>query len=241
MAERQILTARLRRTVDLSERTKHLEFEVEEKPRFDFIAGQFISMKAIRLSDQREITRAYSIASPPRDDNTFDLCLNRVEEGFFSNHLCDLPVGGEVKFHGPHGYFLLKNPLRDSILIATGTGIAPMRGMLEWLFRDDARHAGRQLWLVFGSRFQRDIYYHDEFEQMAREHPNFHYIATLSRGGEEWKGLRGYVQEQVREIARGRTDMDAYICGLEKMVTANRTMLLEMGWDKKSVVFERFD
>jgi ferredoxin-NADP reductase len=237
--ERQLLTARLRRTTELSDRTKHLEFEVEEAPRFDFVAGQFISMKTSR--DQREITRAYSIASPPREDASFDLCLNRVEEGFFSNYLCDLQEGSEVKFHGPHGHFVLKNPLRDSLFIATGTGIAPIRGMLQWLFRDDARHIGRELWLVFGSRYQPDIYYHDEFQQMEREHPNFHYLATLSRGADDWKGARGYVQEHVREIASGRTDMDAYICGLKDMVMANRALLLELGWERKSVLYERFD
>src|SRR5687767_4776887 len=141
MAERKLLTARLRRSLPLSERTRHLEFEVEELPRFDFVAGQFVSLRA--QNDGKEMTRAYSIASPPRADRTFDLCLNRVEGGFFSNFLCDIAPGAEVKFHGPHGYFVTRTPLRDSVFIATGTGVAPIRGMLHWLFADPERHAGR--------------------------------------------------------------------------------------------------
>jgi ferredoxin-NADP reductase len=191
--------------------------------------------------DGREITRAYSIASPPRADNTFDLCLNRVPEGFFSNFLCDLSEGESVPFHGPHGYFVLKNPVRDSIFIGTGTGIAPLRGMLHWLFADPARHQGREFWLVFGVRYESDLYYNDEFLQMARQHPNFHYIPTLSRQNPTWEGARGYVQEHVRRIAAGRTDMDAYICGLKDMVLANRDLLKELGWDRKSILYERFD
>src|SRR3954469_1479296 len=233
MAERQVLTARLVETRPLSDRTKLLEFEVEGKERFEFVAGQFISMKAAR--GDREITRAYSIASAPHGNNRFDICLNRVDEGFFSNFLCDLDTGRGVRFHGPHGYFVLRQPVRDSLFIATGTGIAPIRGMLHWLYLDPnappdgARHAGRNFWLVFGNRYPADIYYHDEFTELAERFPNFLYIPPLCRAGEDWKGARGYVQEHVRALAQGRTDMDAYICGLKDMVLANRTQLLELG------------
>jgi ferredoxin-NADP reductase len=238
-AERQILTARLVRSVPLSGDTKHLEFAVEDVPRFDFTAGQFVSMK--EPHDGHEITRAYSIASPPRGNNTFDICLNRVPEGFFSNFLCDLAEGGTVPFHGPHGYFVLKSPPRNSLFIATGTGIAPIRGMLQWLLAEESRHRGREFWLVFGVRYEADLYYNDEFLQLAREHPHFHYIPTLSRENPGWQGARGYVQEHVRQIAQGRSDMDAYICGLKDMVLANRDLLKELGWDRKAIVYERFD
>ena len=158
-----------------------------------------------------------------------------------SNALCDMVPGEKIRFHGPHGYFTLRQPIRDSLLIATGTGIAPIRGMLEWLFANESRHTGHEFWLVYGTRFESDIYYREEFEQMQAAHPNFHYRVTISRPSEQWAGLRGYVQEHVAEIAHGRTDMDAYICGLADMVKANRALLLEQGWDRKSIVYERFD
>jgi ferredoxin-NADP reductase len=242
MPERQLYTAQLVRSVPLSDRTKHLEFRVRELPRFDFIAGQFVSMKERR--NEKEVTRAYSIASPPRADNSFDLCLNRVDEGFFSNYLCDLQEGAEVKFHGPHGYFVMRQPVCDSIFIATGTGIAPIRGMLQWIYAEPERWQGREFWLVFGNRMPADIYYHHEFRRLAAAQPNFHYLPTLSRAAADWPGLRGYVQDHVREVARARTGKptEAYICGLQKMVEANRDLLIkELGWEKKSVMYERFD
>ena len=103
------------------------------------------------------------------------------------------------------------------------------------------RHLGHQLWLVFGNRTERDIYYHDEFLRLAEEHPNFHYLPTLSRGDPDWQGLRGYVQEHVPAIVQGRTDMRAYICGLDKMVKANRDLLKSLGWDRKSILYEKYD
>src|SRR5471032_170107 len=99
--EHKLLNARLMRSVLLSEKTKHLEFNVEDVSSFDFIAGQFISVREPR--GDKFVTRAYSIASPPRTDSTLDLCLNRVEEGFMSNFLCDRMVGEVVHIHGPHG------------------------------------------------------------------------------------------------------------------------------------------
>src|SRR5205085_9867112 len=128
---------------------------------------------------------------------------------------CDLSAGAAVKFHGPHGHFVLNTPVRDSLFIATGTGIAPIRGMLHWLLADESRHAGRQFWLVFGSRYAHDVYYHQEFLDFEKRFANFHYLPTLSRADDAWPGARGYVQEHVAPIAQGRTDMEAYICGLK--------------------------
>lgn len=240
MASFQTFTARLTRSTSLSEFTKHLEFEMKSVSRFGFVAGQWMSFKATK-PDGEEITRAYSIASPPSEDNHFALCLNRVQDGFTSNYLCDMKEGNEIACQGPFGDFILRPPMRDTIFIATGTGIAPFRSMLHWLLAEESRHQGKQLSLVFGNRTEKDIYYHDEFLRLSAEHANFLYQPTLSRGGPEWQGLRGYVQEHVPAITQARSDMHAYICGLDKMVKANRDLLKSLGWDRKSILYEKYD
>ncbi len=208
--------------------------------RFGFVAGQWLSFKQTK-PDGEELTRAYSIASPPGEDPRFALCLNRVQDGFMSNFLCDMKQGDEITCQGPFGDFILHPPLRDTVFIATGTGIAPFRSMLHWLLADESRHQRKQLWLLFGNRYEKDIYYHGEFQRLAVEHLNFHYLPTLSRGGERWQGLRGYVQEHAPGIVENRLDMHAYICGLDKMVKANRELLKSMGWDRKSIRYEKYD
>jgi ferredoxin-NADP reductase len=241
MAPFQTFAARLVRSTALSELTKHLEFEMKNTSRFGFVAGQWLSFKTT-TPDGEEITRAYSIASPPTSDNRFALCLNRVQDGFMSNFLCDMKEGDEIHCQGPFGDFILRPPMRDTLFIATGTGIAPLRSMLHWLLGSvPESDKGHQLYLVFGNRTEKDIYYHNEFLGLANQHPNFHYLPTLSRGGPDWPGLRGYVQEHAPAIARGRTDMHAYICGLEKMVKANRDLLKSLGWDRKSILYEKYD
>src|SRR5262249_38849243 len=159
MATFQSTKARLVRSAPLSELTRHLEFEAE-KP-LGFVPGQWLSLTQTK-PDGEEITRAYSIASAP-DGGRFALCLNRVQGGFMSNYLCDLPVGTGISVQGPFGNFILRPPLRDTIFIATGTGIAPFRSMLHWLLADRERHQGKSFWLLFGSRAEKDIYYHEEF------------------------------------------------------------------------------
>jgi ferredoxin-NADP reductase len=235
----QTLNARLAQSSSLSDYTKHLEFEVEGAGHFGFVPGQWLSLTHTK-PDGEEITRAYSIASPP-DGNRFAFCLNRVQDGFMSNYLCDLEPGTKISGQGPFGSFILRPPLRDTLFIATGTGIAPFRSMLHWLLADPARHQDKQFWLLFGSRTEKDIYYHEEFLRLSADHRNFDYLPTLSRGAHDWTGLRGYVQEHVPGIVGGRADMHAYICGLDKMVSANRELLKSLGWDRKSILYEKYD
>lgn len=257
--DRPLFTARLQQKLLLSEGAQcyHLEFSIDELLHFDFAAGQFISCVAVDDRGKSQ-TRAYSIASAPRG-NQLDLCVNRVENGFFSNLLCDLELGQTIQFHGPHGLFTLRQPLTDSIFIANGTGIAPIRGFVEWLFPESGedRSQGLPVWLVYGTRHETEIYYQKYFEKIAAERHNFHYLSTLSRPHDGWEGLRGYVQNHVAEIAAERArknsepivtvaeptgfDIHAYICGLNNMVSANRDKLKELGWQRKQIIFERYD
>ena len=240
MAKFQTFDARVVRSVALTEFTKHLELEVNGVSHFGFVPGQWLSVKAT-TPDGEEMTRAYSIASPPSENGHIAFCLNRVEEGFMSNHLFSLNEGEQITFQGPFGNFILRPPLRDTVFIATGTGIAPFRSMLHWLLAEPDRHQEHEFWLLFGARNEEDLYYREEFEQLAAKHDNFHFLPTLSRASEEWKGLRGYVQQHVGEIVGMRTDMHAYICGLDKMVKANRELLKSLGWDRTSVRYEKYD
>jgi ferredoxin-NADP reductase len=250
MAQFKTFDARVLRSVALSEFTRHLELEVNGIPRFGFVPGQWLSVKA-NTPDGEEMTRAYSIASPPSENGRFAFCLNRVQDGFMSNYLCSLNEDAQISFQGPFGDFVLRPPLRDTVFIATGTGIAPFRSMLHWLLAPSDlaqgdltktdRHQGRQFWLLFGARHEHDIYYREEFERLAAEHANFHFLPTLSRAAAEWKGLRGYVQEHLSEIVKTRTDMHAYICGLDKMVKANRELLKSLGWYRTSIRYEKYD
>jgi len=230
----------LRRVVSLTPSTKHFEWEAIEGGEFEFYAGQFVSLEVPRNAEPE--ARPYSIASAPRGDSCFDLCLNRVEGGFVSNYLCDLKTNAIVNMKGPHGSFVVSQPVeQDLVFIATGTGIAPIRGMLEEIFAS-GKPLSRDVWLLFGVRHPETILYREEFGAWAASHPRFHFIPTLSRPPADWRGATGYVQEHLRKLFAGRGDFRAYICGLKAMVDEVRFILKEeFGLDRKQIRFEKYD
>ncbi len=141
-----------------------------------------------------------------------------------------------------------------------------MRGFAQWLFPADGpdRSNGKDIWMVYGTRHETELYYHEEFEALAARKPNFHYLPTLSRADTSWPGLRGYVQDHVARIVEERAarlglslpvppvdpaipaaelhfDIHAYICGLNNMVAGVRERLSGYGWHRKQIIFERYD
>jgi ferredoxin-NADP reductase len=230
-----ILKARLVDSFVIAPEVKHFVFDVPEVEQLPYLPGQFVSFS--RDFGEKRVTRAYSTASAP-DGNRFELCLNRVQDGIFSPWLFEIGPGTPIDMKGPLGFFTWKHPVRDSILVATGTGIAPFRGMLQAYF---GAGGDQQITLVYGVRYAESILYAQEFERMAAQHSNFHFCPTLSRPGEDWQQRRGHVQEHVLEALGDRRDMDVYICGLKLMVDDMRTRLKDLGLDRKQIVFEKYD
>jgi CDP-4-dehydro-6-deoxyglucose reductase len=222
---------------DIADEVRHFVFEAIESEHLDFIPGQFVSLSS--LIDGKKVTRAYSIASPPCG-NVFELCLNRVKEGHLSPRLFDLEVGETIEMQGPLGYFVLRKPLSDSVLIATGTGIAPFRAMLKSHF-SGAHIEPHQFTLVFGVRYERNIMYREEFDHIAAHYPNFRFWPTLSRPDTPWEGRTGHVQGHLLEAIGERRDVDVYICGLKLMVDDVRSRLKELGFDRRRIIYEKYD
>jgi ferredoxin-NADP reductase len=220
---------------EIAPNVRHFVFEAQEVRDLSFTPGQFVSLT--HNVEGKEITRPYSIASKP-DGKRFDLCLNLVEDGILSPWLFTLEPGAEIETTAPLGYFVVRNPLRDAVFFATGTGIAPMRSMIEArLERDDPP----RLTLIFGVRYEHGLLYRDEFEKLAIEHHNFRFWPTLSRPEPSWTGRSGHVQTHLVEAVGERRDIDVYICGLKAMVDDVRAMLKAMGFDRKQIIYEKYD
>jgi NAD(P)H-flavin reductase len=143
-----------------------------------------------------------------------------------------------VACQGPYGAFIFRRPLSDSILVATGTGIAPFRSMLLDRLPQEK---DRRFTLIFGVRHEYGLLYREELEALARQYPNFEFRPTLTRPGPDWTGATGRVQSHILEALGDRRDMDIYICGLKEMVNDVRSVLKEKGVDRKRIVYERYD
>jgi len=229
------ITARLVESREIGPEVRHFVFETVGKDELHFSTGQFVSFS--KEIGGKNITRAYSIASVPQG-NRFDLCLNRVEGGHFSPHLFEMQPGDSVNMKGPLGTFVWRRPVKPSILVATGTGIAPFRGMLleELATSNDA-----PIVLIYGARYASGILYRDELEALAASHPRFDFRPTLTRPDETWQGRTGRVQKHVYEAIGDSTAFDVYLCGMKEMIDDIRTTLKARGFDRKQIISEKFD
>ncbi len=229
------MQARLIRSREIASEVRHFEFEAVGVDRLDFVPGQFVSLTA--EVEGKPITRAYSLASAPNGTNRFELCLNRVEGGKLSPRIFAIRPGETIAMSAPLGTFTLREPARDSILIATGTGITPFRAYLQaFLAKGEP-----QFTLLLGARYETHLLYRQEFEAMAQQHPQFRFWPTLSRPEPTWSGRSGHVQAHLVEAIDGRMDVDFYLCGLAQMVDDVRAMLKDMGFDRKQIRSEKYD
>lgn len=233
--EKSRMQARLIEWIEIAPGVRHFVFEAREAPKLDFVPGQFVSFSDI--VDGKEITRAYSIASAPSETNQFELCLNRVDDGAFSPHLFDLAPGDSVEMRQPLGLFVLRQPPRDTVMVATGTGIAPFRSMLRAYLSENSP----AFTLLFGVRHESHLLYRGEFDEMARRFANFRFLPTLTRPGPHWNGRVGRVQAHLAEATGDRRDIDVFLCGLKPMVDDVRLILKNMGFDRKQIRYEKYD
>lgn len=231
--------ARLIDSKELAPETRHFEFEVEGSTDFHFTPGQFVSV--LHSVAGKEITRAYSIASPRSTDNRFALCLNRVSDGLMSPHLFALRPGDEIDINEPLGFFTLRHPGHRVVFVATGTGIAPFRSMsLEHIPKGNPH-----ITLLFGARYEHGLLYRAEFEELTAKHSHFHLLTTVTRPGPEWTGRTGRVQAHLEEALKltsyDADTIDVYICGLKEMVDDVRKDLKARGFDRKQIIYEKYD
>jgi len=207
-------------------------------------AGQWVNLD-VPVSGGGGVTRrAYSVASAPslQAPDLFEIAVTRVADGAASMALHELPLGTQLPLDGPHGFFTRESERDEPVLwVGTGTGLSPLRAMLEEeLARGDA---GRpRIALLFGCRTEADVLWGEQLHDWVSEHPRFSLFTTLSRPAPDHFGRSGYVQAHLREVAEVMGRPIVYACGLSRMVQEVRRVLKEeLGYDRRRIRTERYD
>jgi ferredoxin-NADP reductase len=225
----------------LTEHTRRFFFQMKDADVFHFKPGQFITLDLPIHERQSKRLRSYTIASAPDNTNQFELVIVALPEGKGSHYLFEKgAIGTEVQFRGPLGNFILDDLTKDLCLVCTGTGIAPFRSQLLYLFKNNI--VIPDIHLVFGTRYFKDILFFDEMMELENQSPNFHYHIVLSR--EEniyYKGDRGYVHPLYENICdKGKKQMRFYLCGWRPMIDEARKRLADLGYAKENVHLELY-
>lgn len=209
--EPRLVRAELVAQAVLSPRVRGLALATLGPDPLEWVPGQYVE-----VGPPGEAKRMpYSIASAPDPARPgyFELAVLRGSGG---GVLDDLVIGGAVEVFGPKGSFVRKQPPGPpEVFVGTGTGLAPLRAMLQAAL---AEGGDAPLVVLFGARTEAEILWRSELEALAEREPRFRYMTTVSQPQNGWTGLRGRVQDHLAEILVPLADARVYVCGVSEMV-----------------------
>ncbi|MEO3873764.1 globin domain-containing protein [Nonomuraea sp. B12E4] len=200
---------------------------------YPFRAGQSAS---ISVALRPKLWRFYSFANAPRRDNTIDLHVRVVDGGTVSTALVHGAQRGDIlKIGAPVGDRLTldSNPLRDLILIAGGTGLAPLKSLVEQMAYEGPR---RDVRLFVGARTSRELYDIEALSKLNVENPWLNVVPVVSRDA-FYSGEHGNAVDVALRAYRGQ---DVYVCGSEEMVHHSVSRLLDAGVPPGQIRFDEF-
>ncbi|MDR0463318.1 MAG: hypothetical protein LBG64_03815 [Pseudomonadales bacterium] len=221
----QLFKARLEERIDLNDRYSEYHFELVSPNEIIRVPGQYVSIK---IDDKT--WRSYSMTDRSDITHGFELLVDHQPDGVGTNYLKNLSFGDEVDVLGPLGHFTLNATVaKATTLIATGSGIAPVRAMLLNLLqlsRDD-----RPIKLYWGMRYESELFWLDEMLELQEGFANFTFVPVISKPSENWTLSTGRVTDMLKhdELLK---DSDYYLCGRQQMIeqcveilTTNRQIL----------------
>jgi NAD(P)H-flavin reductase/quinol-cytochrome oxidoreductase complex cytochrome b subunit len=220
-----VFSARVERLEKLAPDVMLVALRLAGGRRIAFEAGQYLN---IILPDGDR--RSYSFTVPSGETDLVELHVRRMPGGKFTSHVFErMKVGELVRFEGPLGTFVLREPSeRPLVFVAGATGFAPVKSLLEQAFRMGIT---RPLHFYWGVRKRRDLYLAELPERWQREHPNFRFVPVLSEPDPEdrWTGRTGLVHEAILADFPDLSGFAIYACGSVKMVEAAKPAFVAQG------------
>ena len=232
------------------------DYDVPEKYRGDWDKyGMFDLVSKV----DEHITRAYSMANYPGEKGLimlnvriatppFDQSTGKISKvlpcGKMSSYIWSLKPGDKVTISGPFGEFFAKETEAEMVFVGGGAGMAPMRShIFDQLKRLDSK---RKISFWYGARSLREVFYADEFDQLAAEHPNFEWHLALSDALPEdnWTGYTGFIHnvlyENYLKSHKNPEDCEFYMCGPPMMTKSTINMLHDLGVEDENILLDNF-
>ncbi|WP_028578757.1 NADH:ubiquinone reductase (Na(+)-transporting) subunit F [Desulfogranum japonicum] len=226
-------------------------FDIDEKFLGDWTKFKMFQYKS---NVSVPVTRAYSMANYPGEEGIIKLNVRiasppprgplGIPPGQASSYIFNLKEGDAVTISGPYGDFFIEESDSEMIYIGGGAGMAPLRSHIFELFK--ARNTKRKVSFWYGGRSMQEVFYAEEFEEIAREHDNFEFHVALSDPLPEdnWDGKVGFIHQVLFDSYLkdhpAPEDINYYMCGPPMMVSAVLDMLDNLGVEKENIHFDDF-
>jgi Na+-transporting NADH:ubiquinone oxidoreductase subunit F len=229
---------------------KYADFDIDEEYRGDWEHFGFFKLESVV---QEDVIRAYSMANYPEEQGVVKFNIRiatpppgseGIPCGQMSSWVFGLKPGDKVKVYGPFGEFFAKETDAEMVFIGGGAGMAPMR---SHLFDQLKRlHSKRKISFWYGARSLREMFYQDEYDQLAADNENFSWNVALSdpQPEDNWEGYTGFIHnvlyEEYLKDHPAPEDCEYYMCGPPMMNAAVIQMLTDLGVEPENILLDDF-
>lgn len=213
------IPAKIDKLILLTKDVIELHLRIPPSITFRYLPGQFVNF----IKD--DYKRSYSIANHEADPNLV-FYIKNYGGGRFSTYLFEeAKLNDLIRIEAPLGtFFYRQTDKKNIVFFATGTGIAPIKAIIEHMHAQASDYFEKQIYVYFGGRKIEDLFWEPTFGQLS-----ITFIPVLSRAGDDWQGAKGYVQQVLLTNGIDLSDTVVYACGSEKMINDSREILINSG------------
>jgi CDP-4-dehydro-6-deoxyglucose reductase len=231
--DKKIIPAKIQAISKLNDSVIEVSLRLPPNSNFGYNSGQYVNIT------KGTIKRSYSVANAYRESGVLTFLIKKYENGLMSNYWFDEAKENDLlRIEGPIGsFFLRKTEAENIIFLATGTGVAPVKAILESITDSPNKFSDKKILIIFGARNESDIFWQpNELNEVS----NLKYIPVLSRASEDWKGESGYVQDILIKQNIPLENAQVYACGSNTMIESAKKLLIEKGLNKTNFFSDAF-
>ena len=216
--EKKIIPSKISLIEKLTDDVIKVVLRLPPTSNFNFNSGQYVNII------NGNITRSYSIANCSDHKNKLEFFIKNYENGLMSAYFFkEAKINDLLRLEGPIGSFFLRDSnINNIVFLATGTGVAPIKSILEGLDKSYEQYRNKIFWLIVGARYQEDLFWEPNLKNL-----NIKYIPVLSREVNDWNGAKGYVQDVVLKQQIDLENTQVYACGSNDMINSSRELFVK--------------
>lgn len=231
--EKKITPAKIQGINKLNDTVIEVSLRLPPNSNFGYNSGQYVNIT------KGAIKRSYSVANAFNGTGLLSFLIKKYENGLMSNYWFNEAKENDLlRIEGPIGsFFLRETEVENIIFLATGTGVAPIKAILESIQESPKKFSNKNIWIFSGARNEKDLFWQPK---ELNEVSNLKYIPVLSRPSEDWKGEKGYVQDVLIKQNMALENAQVYACGSNTMIESAKKLLIEKGLNKKNFFSDAF-
>ena len=216
--EKKIIPSKISIIEKITDDIVKVVLRIPPNSNFNFNSGQYVNII------KGHLTRSYSIANCSYHENQLVFFIKKYENGLMSEYFFqEAKINDLLRLEGPIGTFFLRDSsFKNIVFLATGTGIAPIKSILEGLDKSHEQYQNMNLWVIVGARYQEDLFWEPNLKNLRIK-----YIPVLSRQVNDWNGAQGYVQDIALKQQIDLENTQVYACGSNDMINSAKELFIK--------------